>query len=89
MSNEKKRVFGFLGRPWEQTAYYYRPKAEYPVAVAERPVPAPHPTVAAVNPTQLESVPLPPLESDKFPKHWEIKLETEIWYTLPACGSAK
>jgi len=24
------------------------------------------------------SVPLPPLESDKFPKYWEIKLENEM-----------
>ena len=85
------RVFGFLGSPWEQTAFYYEglrpsmsslaqpcpckhgrgfapfvnnPQAERPVSVAERPV--------------AEPVPLPPLESDKFPKHWEVKLETEM-----------
>ena len=68
------RVFGFLNRPWEQSAYYYKPKTEYPVAVAERPVPAPHPTAVAAVPV----VPLPPSVSDKFPNHWEIKLETEL-----------
>jgi site-specific recombinase XerD len=94
------RVFGFLNRPWEQTAFYEglrpsmsslaqpcsckhdrgfapfvnkglrpsinNPKAERPFTVAERPVPA------------VPIVPLPPSESDKFPNHWEIKLETEL-----------
>jgi len=58
------RVYGFLGRPWEQTAFYNQPKAERPLTVAERTVAVP--------------VPLPPSVSEKFPKHWEIKLETEL-----------
>ena len=58
------RVFGFFGRPWEQNAFYEKPKTERPLTVAERPVAVP--------------VPLPPIESDKFPKDWEIKLETEL-----------
>jgi site-specific recombinase XerD len=68
------RVFGFLGRPWQESAYYYKPKAERPVTVAERPVSSPRPTTVA----SLSIVPLPPSESDKFPNHWEIKLETEL-----------
>jgi len=62
------KVYGFLNRQWEQTNFYNKPKAEYPVTVAECPVNVPVPV----------SVPLPPLVSDKFPKHWEIKLETEM-----------
>ena len=58
------RVFGFLGRPWEENAFYNIHKTERPLSVAERPVAVP--------------VPLPPHKSDKFPKHWEIKLETEM-----------
>jgi site-specific recombinase XerD len=48
-----------------------KPKKEYSFTVAERPTPAPLPFVAPV-------VPLPPSESDKFPKDWEKKLETEL-----------
>ena len=58
------RAFGFFDRPWEETAFYTKPKTERPLTVAERPVAVP--------------VPLPPIESDKFPKDWEIKLETEL-----------
>jgi site-specific recombinase XerD len=47
------KVFGFLGRPWAQTAVEKQPRAHRP---------APITTV------------LP----DKFPKHWEIKLEIEL-----------
>jgi integrase/recombinase XerD len=60
------KVYGFLDRQWEQTSIYKKPKAELPVTVAECPVSVPF------------SVPLPPSESDKFPKKWEIKLETEM-----------
>jgi len=57
------RVFGFLGRPWEQTAAYNKPQKECPVTA---------PASSAVF------VPLPPAVSDKFPQHWKIKLETEL-----------
>ena len=65
------RIFGFLDRPWEQTAVNNIPKAERPLSVTERPV--------------AVAVPLPPLESDKFPKHWEIKLETELRAAKYSC----
>jgi site-specific recombinase XerD len=44
------RVFGFIGRPWEQTAVDNQPKIHHPALVL----------------------------TDKFPKHWEVKLETEL-----------
>jgi site-specific recombinase XerD len=47
------KVFGFLGRPWEQTNVDNKPKVRRPVLI-------------------------PPVLPDKFPKHWEIKLENEL-----------
>jgi site-specific recombinase XerD len=49
------RVFGFLGRPWEQTAIDNRQQTKCSVPVQP-----------------------PPVLPDKFPKHWEIKLENEL-----------
>ena len=60
------KVYGFMGRQWEDTEFYNKPKREIPVTCKEYNVNAP------------VSVSLPPLESDKFPKQWEIKLETEM-----------
>ena len=61
------RVFGLRGRQWQglPEACPAKKGAEDTVRSskkAECPVP----------------VPLPPLESDKFPKYWEIKLENEM-----------
>jgi site-specific recombinase XerD len=47
------RVFGFLGRTWEQIAADNQPKAYRPTII-------------------------PPVLLDKFPKHWEVKLENEL-----------
>jgi site-specific recombinase XerD len=60
------KVYGFMERQWNQTNFYNKPKAEFHVDETESPV-----KVSA-------SVPLPPPESDKFPKKWEIKLENEM-----------
>jgi len=61
------KVYGFMERKWNQTNFYInKPKAKFTVDKDEYPV-----TVSA-------SVPLPPLESEKFPKQWEIKLENEM-----------
>ena len=61
------KVYGFMERQWNQTNFYInKPKAKFTVDEDEYPV-----TVSA-------SVPLPPSESEKFPKQWEIKLEIEM-----------
>ena len=60
------KVYGFMGRQWEDTDFYNKPKGEFPVTCKEYNVNAPI------------SVPLPPLESDKFPKQWITKLENEM-----------
>jgi site-specific recombinase XerD len=71
------RVFGFLGRPWEQTYVYGNPKAEPQPSPKGEGSPLERPFTVAKRPVAVP-VPLPPHESDKFPKHWEIKLETEM-----------
>jgi len=80
------RVFGFLGRPWEQTVFYkgLRPS----MSSLAQPCPckyghgftpfvntkprAERPLTVAEGPVAVP-VPLPPSVSDKFPIHWEIK----------------
>jgi len=57
------KVYGFMERQWGKAAFYDKQKIEFHVPVS-----------VTVN----VSVPLPPPESDKFPKHWEMKLETEM-----------
>jgi len=60
------QVYGFWNRRWYQNNLSYKPKNNYPVSQIDNSVP------------DTVSVPLPPLVSDKFPKHWEIKLENEM-----------
>jgi site-specific recombinase XerD len=62
------KVYGFMERNWGQANFYNKPKVEFPVTAAKCHVTVPVPI----------SVPLPPSESDKFPKQWEIKLEIEM-----------
>jgi len=66
------KVYGFTDRNWGQTSFYNKPKTEFTVTAARCPVTVPAPAHIPV------SVPLPPSESDKFPKKWEKKLETEM-----------
>jgi site-specific recombinase XerD len=47
------RIFGFLGRPWEQAAVDNHSEVHHPA-------------------------PVPSALPDKFPKHWETKLEIEL-----------
>jgi integrase/recombinase XerD len=73
------KVYGFLERQWRQPNFYGKYKAE--------PQPGPQgkgsPLDFIVDETEYPvtipvSVPLPPHESDKFPRQWEMKLETEM-----------
>jgi len=58
------RVFGLRERRWQGLPE---------TCPAEKRAECPRTAVPAAP-----SVPIPPLESDKFPKHWEIKLENEM-----------
>jgi len=63
------KVYGFLGRCWEQEAFKNKPRTDPPYTIEEY-----------LDKVEECTVPvlLPPLESDKFPRQWEIKLENEM-----------